>query len=337
MRTHRPQSLAVASAALGLALVLSSCGDPGSSGGPAPTTASAGGSDLETCEAVPGEGLVALEDDMNLQNPENVIPAVNAEAVAENPELLEVLDTVSAVLDTPALVALNAAVEVDRQTSAQAAEAFVAEQGLDSPADVGGGASVVVGSQNFTEGATLAAIYAEVLDSAGFDATVQDVGNRELYLADLESGAVTVVPEYVSTLTEFLNLRENGPDAETVATTDLTATMSGLTLLTDAAGIAVGTPSDAQNQNAFAVTAGFAEEHDVATLSDLAASCGGIVLGGPPECPERTFCGLGLEETYGIDVAEFTSLDAGGPLTKQALADGTITLGLVFSSDSALG
>jgi osmoprotectant transport system substrate-binding protein len=60
------------------------------------------------------------------------------------------------------------------------------------------------------------------------------------------------------------------------------------------------------------------------------------VLGGPPECPERPFCQPGLEETYGLEIGEFVSLDAGGPLTKTALQQGNIALGLVFSSDAAL-
>ncbi|GMA36748.1 hypothetical protein GCM10025876_29520 [Demequina litorisediminis] len=60
------------------------------------------------------------------------------------------------------------------------------------------------------------------------------------------------------------------------------------------------------------------------------------MLGGPPECPERPFCQPGLEDTYGIEVAEFRSLDAGGPLTKNAITTGEIALGLVFSSDGAL-
>ncbi|MDD9207180.1 glycine/betaine ABC transporter substrate-binding protein, partial [Georgenia sp. 10Sc9-8] len=35
-------------------------------------------------------------------------------------------------------------------------------------------------------------------------------------------------------------------------------------------------------------------------------------------------------------VDEFVALDAGGPLTKQALRGGEITVGMVFSSDPAL-
>ncbi len=95
-------------------------------------------------------------------------------------------------------------------------------------------------------------------------------------------------------------------------------------------------PSPAADQNAFAVTREFAEENDLTALSDLADYEGELRLGGPPECPERPFCQPGLEETYGIEFDEFISLDAGGPLTKQALKQGRIDVGLVFSSDGSL-
>lgn len=336
--TFTPIATARFAAAIGAAVLLAACGSPGSSdsSGGGGSSASAD-SDLAVCEAVAGDTLVALEDDKNLQNPDNIVPAVNAAAAGEDPELLELLSSVSAVLDTEGLVALNKAVDVDRQTSAQAAQAFVEEQGLAATEQVGEGRKVVVGSQNFSEGATLANIYAEVLTSAGYDASTQDVGNRELYLTDLESGSVTVLPEYVSTLAEFLNVKANGEGAEPVATPDLDATMAELTTLAEGAGIVVGEPAEAQDQNAFVVTEAFATEHDLTTLTDLAETCGGVVLGGPPECPERPFCQIGLEDTYGIDIAEFRSLDAGGPLTKEAIKSGTVTLGLVFSSDAALG
>ena len=61
-----------------------------------------------------------------------------------------------------------------------------------------------------------------------------------------------------------------------------------------------------------------------------------LVLGGPPECPERPFCLLGLEETYRLEFKEFTPLDAGGPLTVQALTGGQIQVGLLFTSDPAI-
>ena len=77
---------------------------------------------------------------------------------------------------------------------------------------------------------------------------------------------------------------------------------------------------------------------DLKTLSDLASACNGTatVLGGPAECPQRPKCQAGLVQTYGFQAGSFSSLDAGGPQTKNALKTGTISVGLVFSSDGAL-
>jgi osmoprotectant transport system substrate-binding protein len=73
-------------------------------------------------------------------------------------------------------------------------------------------------------------------------------------------------------------------------------------------------------------------------VASLPEACGaGRGRGAPPECPERPFCQPGLEDTYGLTIDDFSALDAGGPLTKTALQQGKISLGLVFSSDAALG
>src|SRR5262249_3449816 len=61
-----------------------------------------------------------------------------------------------------------------------------------------------------------------------------------------------------------------------------------------------------------------------------------LVLGGPPERPERPFCLKGLEGTYGLTFKEFKPLDAGGPLTVEALKNGDIQVGLLFTSDPAI-
>jgi len=105
-----------------------------------------------------------------------------------------------------------------------------------------------------------------------------------------------------------------------------------------AVGLTFGTPSEAADQNAFAVTQEFADGLGVTTLSELADACGdgSLVLGGPAECPTRPFCQPGLEETYGLQFDGFRELDTGGPLTKAALQQGEISIGLVFSSDGAL-
>jgi osmoprotectant transport system substrate-binding protein len=293
-----------------------------------------GSTSQAACDPIAGEELVVLADDKNLQTVDNVIPAINADAV--QPEMIEALNAVSASLDTPTLIDLNRQVDIERNTSSQVAAAYLEEANLDLPSGSGGG-RVVVGAANFSESATLAEIYAGALREAGYDASVRTIGNRETYLPALVSGELTVIPEYVGTLTEFLNKRQNGADAEPMASVDLEETADALTTLGEREGLVFGEPSQAADENAFAVTAAFAQEHDVETLSELAEACGGgIVLGGPPECPERPFCQLGLEETYGLEIAEFTSLDAGGPLTKTALRQGRIAVGLVLSSDAAL-
>jgi osmoprotectant transport system substrate-binding protein len=342
MRRRRP-SLGPVGLLATVLLVTAACGEPGSSDGaaPAPAETSApadddAAGDLQACEPIAGDALVVLDDDQGLQTVDNIIPAVNAAAAEGDDALLGVLDDVSAALDTDTLIGLNRAVDVERRTSSEVATEFLAEEGLDQQDEVGEGRSVVVGAGNFSESATLAELYAGALRAAGYDASTQTIGNRETYLPALLAGELTVIPEYVGTLTEFINDQENGADADPLASSDLDATVEALTGLGEQVGLVFGTPSAAQDQNAFAVTTAFAEEYGVTTLSELAETCGQIVLGGPPECPERPFCQPGLEEVYGLDVADFVSLDPGGPLTKAALQQGEVALGLVFSSDAAL-
>ena len=143
-----------------LALFLTACGESGSSGTQERSTASADAS-KEACDPVAGEDLVVLEDDQQLQTVDNIIPAVNAEASSD--ALLEALNTVSAALDTDKLVALNQQTDLERKTSPNAAKEFVAAEGLAEGVS-GGSGKVVVGAFNFSESATLANIYAQVLE-----------------------------------------------------------------------------------------------------------------------------------------------------------------------------
>src|SRR4051794_17594098 len=260
-----------------LTLGLTACGDSGQSGTETKnnTPSAAGSSAAATkCEAVAGDALVALTDDKKLQTVDNIIPAVNAKAATQ--PLLDSLNKVSAVLTTDKLLALNKSTDIDRKTPANAAKDFVSTENLTDGVS-GGSGKIVVGAANFSETQTLANIYAQVLDAAGFDASVKTVGNRELYEPALEKGQLQVVPEYAGTLTEFLNKKANGADAAPKASGDLAATVSALTDLGSAVGLKFGDAADAADQNTFAVTQAFADKYKVTTLSDLAAKCGGGV------------------------------------------------------------
>lgn len=196
----------------------------------------------------------------------------------------------------------------------------------------------VVATTNFSETNLIAQMYAQVLNDRGYPAEIKQLGNREVIMPALSSGQVQITPEYLGSFTEFLNKRINGTDAPQAASGDAEETFEVARDLAAQADITLLPPSAAQDQNAFAVTGAFAREHDLQTLSDLAAYSrdNPVSLGAPPECPQRQFCLPGLEQTYGMNVAEFVPLDAGGPLTIQALRQGRVDVGLVFSSSGSV-
>jgi len=336
MRARPRSSTVLPIAVLAAVLGTAACGESGSSGtgGSAQASGSASG---DACAPVAGDQLVVLEDDKALQNADNIVPAVNAAAAAANPALLQALDAVSAKLTTEALIDMNAAVDVERQSATDVAAAFVTDNGLDAGVS-GGSGPVVVGAADFSESQVLANVYADALKAAGFDATVQTVGNRELYLPALERGEIQAFPEYLATVTDIINASVNGADADPVASSSAEDTLAALAPLAQQVGLVFGEPAEATDQNAFAVTQEFADNLGVTTLSELAEACGdgSLTLGGPGECPTRPQCQLGLEETYGLTFAGFSEYDAGGPLTKAAIQQGDVSMGLVFSSDGAL-
>jgi osmoprotectant transport system substrate-binding protein len=198
------------------------------------------------------------------------------------------------------------------------------------------GGAVTVGGPNFTEGLIMTEMYKGLLEEAGYDVTVQTVDNREVYAPALERGEIDVVPEYLATMTEYVNLDVNGPDAEPVASSDPAQTAQALTELGAQVGLVPLEPAQAANQNAFFVTQQLADENSLTTLSDLAALGDPVVLAATEECPERPFCQLGLEDVYGLQISEVTPLGFGSPQTKQAVVDGQATLGLTGTTDGTL-
>ncbi len=317
---------------LATAGLVAGCGKAGSSGTQAPASNAASGG----CAPVAGTKLVVLDDDKHLQNADNVIAAVNSKVAT--PQLLAALDKVATALDPQKLIALNKATDIDHKTSAVAAQEFAQTNNLTSGLAKGAGGQIVIGAANFSESQTLAELYKITLTAAGYTATTQTIGDRELYEPSLEKGQIQVVPEYAATLAEFINGKVNGKSAAPVASPDVDKTVAALKDLGAKVGLSFGKASAANDQNAFAVTKDFQDKYAVKSLSDFASKCSGkdSILGGPPECPKRPFCEQGLENTYKISFGQFKSLDVGGPLTKKALTGGQISMGLVTTSDAAL-
>lgn len=208
----------------------------------------------------------------------------------------------------------------------------------DTGGSASGGGSIVVATTNFSETKILASMYQQVLESQGIDASVKELTTREVIIPALQKGEVQLTPEYLGSLTEFLNKEANGADAPQAATGDVDKTYEAAEKLAKEENLTLLTPSPAQDQNSFAVTKDFAEQNNLKTLSDLGeySQNSPVTLGGPPECPKRPFCQPGLEETYNVKVESFVPLDAGGPLTIQALKQGKANVGLVFSSSGSV-
>jgi osmoprotectant transport system substrate-binding protein len=202
------------------------------------------------------------------------------------------------------------------------------DAGPTRPPSTGGEGVIVVGvSGAFAENQIVAEMYAQVLQHAGYAVERQlDLRSREVSQNALEAGFIDVKPEYLSSLLLFLD-----PNAEASADADNVARQTAELLRSE--GITLLTPSAAVDTNQFVATAETAERFDLTTMSSLAPIAGQLTFGGSPECPQRPFCLPGLHETYGILFDDFTPLDAGGPLTVEALRTGAVQIGLLFSTD----
>lgn len=197
--------------------------------------------------------------------------------------------------------------------------------------------AITVGGASFTESLIMMEMYKALLEDGGYSVTLQPVDNRELYAPELENGNIDAVPEYAATFTEFLNRAKNGPDAKTLASADVEATVTALRELAEEKGLDVLEPAQAANQNAFFVTKAFAEKHKLTTLSDLGAAGIPVVLAGTAECPKRPKCEIGLKQTYGIKITKDLPLGFGSVQNKQAVVKGQAQLGLSGTTDGTLG
>ena len=184
--------------------------------------------------------------------------------------------------------------------------------------------TIVIGSQAYYSNEIIAEIYAQALENEGFTVTRQyQIGQRDAYLPELEGGTVDLIPEYTGNLLQFYKADTEATTSDDVYAELADALPENLTVLEQ---------SPATDQDSYNVTKAFAEENDVESIADL-AGLPDIVLGGNAELETRPYGVQGLKETYDVDVT-FTAIgDSGGPLTVQALKDGVITVGNIYSGD----
>lgn len=190
----------------------------------------------------------------------------------------------------------------------------------------GDGGSVVVGSADFTENVLLAEIYAGALRGAGAEVTTKlRVGTREALVRGLQDESLSVVPEYSGNLLAYFDEAATQTEPDEVHAALAASVPDGLAVL-DA--------SEAEDSDVLVVTKETAEEHDLATVEDLAPLCDQFVLGAAGEWPERWE--QKIDEVYGCTFKDIQSTDAGGPVTVEALAGGQVQVANLFTTASAI-
>ena len=199
---------------------------------------------------------------------------------------------------------------------------------LDSGTEPAAGETIVIGSQDYYSNEIIAEIYAQALEGAGYDVDRQfRIGQREVYLPEIESGAIDLFPEYSGPVLQYWE-----PDTEARLEDDVDAALREAA----PAGVNVLDGSPATDQDAYTVTAAFADEWSLTTIDDLANVTVPLVFGANSEAETRPNGPIGLRDTYGIEVGFTPIEDGGGPLTVKALQDGDIQLAIIYTADPSI-
>ena len=188
--------------------------------------------------------------------------------------------------------------------------------------------TIVVGSQDYYSNEIIAELYAQSLERAGYSVDRQfRIGQREVYLPEIESGQIDLFPEYSGNLLQYWEPNAEARTSEEVYQELAKATPSGLQVLAQ---------SKASDQDSYTVTQDFADKWDLTTIGDLTNVTDPLVLGGNSELETRPYGPEGLLSAYGVEVGFTPIEDSGGPLTLKALSDGSIQLANIYTADPAI-
>jgi osmoprotectant transport system substrate-binding protein len=189
--------------------------------------------------------------------------------------------------------------------------------------------SLTIGSKDFSGAQAISQAYGQALENKGYDITFKDnLGATEIVYKALESGDLDGYADYQGTLLTYLGGTPTGNSAETYKA--LQDKLKG----TD---ITVSKPAPAVDVNGFYVTKTTAKKYKLKTVSDLTKVAPKLTFGGPPECEQRPLClGDTSQQLYGLNFSDVKKLDAGGPITVQALEDGDINVALLFTGSSVI-
>src|SRR5919206_2962207 len=233
--------------------------------------------------------------------------------------------TTGATMAAPTSVATAAATAGAATGATSAATQAAATTAIPS----GGGATIRVGSKNFTEEFIIAEMYAQLLEANGFKVDRKlNLGSEQVAQQALVNNEIDLYPEYTST--GLLTILKLPPikDPQQIYNTVKSEYEKRfkLTWLK---------PSPFNDTNALAMTKKRSDELGIKTYSDLAQKSDQLVVGGPPEFYAREDGLPGLQKAYGGFKFKATKqLDPG--LRYQALKAGQIDVVRAFSTDGQL-
>ncbi|NUT47830.1 MAG: ABC transporter substrate-binding protein [Saccharothrix sp.] len=191
--------------------------------------------------------------------------------------------------------------------------------GSNQPAEAGG--EVVVGSADFTENKILAEIYAGALKATGAKVSVKSgIGARELVVKALQDKSLGVVPEYSGNLLNYFDKTNTKAESEEVYAALKSKTPSGLEVLAKSA---------AEDKDVLVVTKATADS-GVKSIADLGS--GKYALGAAGEWAQRWEAKV--KELYGVSFTEIKTTDAGGPVTVDALKNGTVQVANLYTTSA---
>ncbi len=216
--------------------------------------------------------LKVLEDDQRFFPPYYAAPLINAQTLAEHPDLEAVLGKLGGAISTQQMQQLNYQVDEKGRKARDVARAFLVDQGLlaqdAQPRTADGAATIVVAGKQFTEQEILGEMMAQMIEcTTDLDVDRRlNLGGTMICFNATRSGDIDVYAEYTGTGLVSILEREVMSDPEAVY--ELVARefdeQYGLTWLD---------PFGFNNSYTLTMRHMHAEELGIATISDLAEHC----------------------------------------------------------------
>ncbi|MGA8258423.1 MAG: ABC transporter substrate-binding protein [Nocardioides sp.] len=195
--------------------------------------------------------------------------------------------------------------------------------------EVASGETIVVGSFAFPESEILGEIYAQALEAEGFDVDTKfNIGPRQQTIPALQDGSINLIPEYNGNLLAYYDVEYTERTTEDVDAALVDAVAADDLQVLDSA--------EAEDKDAYVVTAETAEANDLTSIGDLTA-LEPFKLGANPQFGELGYGVPGLASVYGVTDVDFVPIeDFGGPDTVKALVDDSVQVADIYTTSPAI-